>query len=191
MSKQFNRESYLERKDVYKLLKRIWSLRTDPNKFKLLKNLPPINNPNEFLVSYENLEQLTYILMHFKLKDKNLMSEHDRMLLYRIWNQDSKKYFDNKAAIYLIQNKITKKKYIGKTNNLYDRLSNYCDVNYIFNKKASSSIYRSILKFGYQNFSFTILEHCEGKDLSKREQYFINLLKPQYNIRKVVYIDKT
>ena len=190
MSKSFNRESYLERKDVYKLLKRIWSSRIDPYNFKLLKNLPPINNPNEFLVSYENLEQLTRILMYFKLKDKHIMSDSNRIFFYRIWNQDYIEYFENKAAIYLIQNKITKKKYIGKTNNLHNRLANYCDPFYISNKKASSNIYRSILKFGYHNFSFTILEHCKSEDLSKREQYFINLLKPQYNIRKVVYTDK-
>lgn len=83
-----------------------------------------------------------------------------------------------------------KKKYVGKSYNLHVRLASYCDPHYIFNKKASSSIYRSILKFGYQNFSFTILEHCEANELNKREQYFIDKIKPQYNIRKRVHSDK-
>jgi group I intron endonuclease len=30
-----------------------------------------------------------------------------------------------------------------------------------------------------------ILEYCDSKDLIKREQYYINLLKPKYNIMKI------
>ena len=52
------------------------------------------------------------------------------------------------------------------------------------NKKSSSNIYRSILKFGYKNFSFSIIEFCNIEDLNTREVHFINELKPQYNIRK-------
>lgn len=43
-------------------------------------------------------------------------------------------------------------------------------------------IYKSLLKNGYSNFSLTILEYCDKKDLIKREQYYIDLLKPEYNI---------
>jgi group I intron endonuclease len=126
--------------------------------------------------------------MHFKSFKKK---SPDLLNLHIIWNKEKSFFTLDKPGIYLIQNKISKKKYVGQTSNIHDRLSNYCDVHYIFNKRASSSIYRAILKSGYQNFSFTILEHCDSKDLSKREQYFINLIKPQYNIRKVVYTDKT
>jgi group I intron endonuclease len=49
----------------------------------------------------------------------------------------------------------------------------------------SSAIYSSILKHGYSNFSLDILEYCEPNVLIKREQYYIDLLKPEYNILKV------
>lgn len=37
---------------------------------------------------------------------------------------------------------------------------------------------------GEESFSFEILERCEGEACIEREQYWIDTLKPQYNIRK-------
>jgi group I intron endonuclease len=47
------------------------------------------------------------------------------------------------------------------------------------------SIYKAILKYGYSNFSLDILEYCEPNLLIKKEQYYIDLLKPEYNILKI------
>jgi group I intron endonuclease len=41
------------------------------------------------------------------------------------------------------------------------------------------------LKYGYSNFSLDILEYCKPDLLIKREQYYIDLLDPEYNILKV------
>jgi group I intron endonuclease len=41
-----------------------------------------------------------------------------------------------------------------------------------------------LLKHGYSKFSLDILEYCEINVLIKREQYYIDLLKPKYNILK-------
>lgn len=45
-------------------------------------------------------------------------------------------------------------------------------------------VYSSLLKNGYSNFSFEILEYCEKSLAIKREQYYIDLYKPEYNILK-------
>jgi group I intron endonuclease len=45
-------------------------------------------------------------------------------------------------------------------------------------------ICRALLKHGYSNFNLEILEYCDCKDLIIREQYNIDLLKPEYNILK-------
>jgi group I intron endonuclease len=37
---------------------------------------------------------------------------------------------------------------------------------------------------GYSNFSLEILENCEPENAIKREQYFLDLLNPEYNILK-------
>jgi group I intron endonuclease len=52
--------------------------------------------------------------------------------------------------------------------------------------KVNSIIGRAFKKYGYSNFSFTILEYCEKSDLNAREQYYFDTLNPVYNILKKV-----
>lgn len=49
-------------------------------------------------------------------------------------------------------------------------------------KLGQSAIYAAILKYGHSNFKLEILEHCERSDVIKRENYYLNLLKPKYNL---------
>lgn len=44
------------------------------------------------------------------------------------------------------------------------------------------SINKALLKYGYSNFQLEILEYCERSDVIQREQYYIDLLVPEYNI---------
>jgi group I intron endonuclease len=50
-------------------------------------------------------------------------------------------------------------------------------------------INRALLKDGYSSFSLYILEYCDEKDLIQREQYYFDLLKPEYNIPLKKIID--
>jgi len=43
-------------------------------------------------------------------------------------------------------------------------------------------INKALLKYGYSNFKIEILEYCEPSKCIEREQYYIDLLKPEYNI---------
>lgn len=47
------------------------------------------------------------------------------------------------------------------------------------------TINKALLKHGYSNFQLEILEYCEPADAIEREQYYINLLNPSYNILKI------
>jgi len=40
----------------------------------------------------------------------------------------------------------------------------------------------ALLKYGYSNFSLTILEYCDPKDCLVREKYYIDLIKPPYEV---------
>jgi group I intron endonuclease len=51
-------------------------------------------------------------------------------------------------------------------------------------KKGKSAIYSAILKHGLSNFKLEILEYCDSSEVLKREDHFLNLLKPEYNIAK-------
>ena len=49
-------------------------------------------------------------------------------------------------------------------------------------QKSKSRIYSAILKHGYSNFRLEILEYCIKENVISREQYYIDLLKPEYNL---------
>lgn len=64
------------------------------------------------------------------------------------------------------------------------RLQGYLSTAYLEKelKKCNSIIYRALLKNGYSNFNLEILELCNPGNAIKREQHYIDLLKPTYNI---------
>ena len=57
--------------------------------------------------------------------------------------------------------------------------------NFISNKiNKNMLINKALLKYGYANFSVEILEYCEPDEAISRQQHFLDLLKPDYNILK-------
>ena len=89
-----------------------------------------------------------------------------------------------KSGIYMLTNKITKKIYIGQSSDLSNRFKNYFNLSYIYSK-ANLTINRALIKYGYLNFSLSILEYCDKSDLLIREQFYFDELNPQYNILKI------
>lgn len=89
-----------------------------------------------------------------------------------------------KSGIYMLMNKKTKKIYIGQSSNLSNRFKNYFNFSYI-NSKASLTINRALIEYGYSNFSVSILEYCDKSDLLTREQFYFDKLNPQYNLLKI------
>ena len=92
-----------------------------------------------------------------------------------------------KAGIYRWNNLVTGKNYIGSAKDLSNRIRNYCSTSNIQRviNRESSIIFNAILKYNINNFSLDILEYCEVNSLIIREQYYIDLLKPEYNILKI------
>jgi len=80
--------------------------------------------------------------------------------------------------------------------NLGRRLRDYMNINYL--KRNNMIISKALIKYGYSNFSnpsgvpsaacgvrsLEILEYCTAENAVSREQYYIDLLKPYYNILK-------
>jgi len=46
-------------------------------------------------------------------------------------------------------------------------------------------IHKALLKYGYSNFKLEILEYCNKDEVIAREQYYLDLLLPKYNILKI------
>nr|QIM59409.1 cytochrome oxidase subunit II [Tolypocladium sp.] len=90
----------------------------------------------------------------------------------------------NKSGIYMFTNKLTNGIYIGQSKNLANRFKNYFNISYL-KHKDSLVISRALIKYGYSNFSITILEYCEIPYLVTREQYYFDMLSPKYNTLKI------
>lgn len=54
----------------------------------------------------------------------------------------------------------------------------------LFLGKRKSHIYSALIKHGYSNFTLEIIEYCDKDKVIEREQYYLNLLNPKYNILK-------
>lgn len=86
-----------------------------------------------------------------------------------------------KCGIYCITNIINNKIYIGSSKNIYHRLKrHYSELKR--NVHANKHLQNSYLKYGSSNFNVSILEETLYEDLAKKEQDYINNLKPDYNI---------
>lgn len=96
---------------------------------------------------------------------------------------DILKYIKGKSGIYMWTNKLNGKNYVGSSVDLRRRLLEYYNLNRMLNEK-SMPINLALLKYGYTNFSFTILEVCDKDSLMSREKHFFEVYSPEYNILK-------
>lgn len=94
------------------------------------------------------------------------------------------KYVKGKSGIYMWTNKLNGKNYVGSSVDLRRRLLEYYNVNRILNEK-SMPINVALLKYGYTNFSLTVLEICDTDSLMSREKHFFEVYSPEYNILKI------
>lgn len=80
----------------------------------------------------------------------------------------------------MFTNNITKNRFIGKSSNLLETFLKYHSESFS-KKNPNSKIQNAMRKHGYPNFSLSILEYCKESELASKKQYYINVLKPQYN----------
>lgn len=78
-------------------------------------------------------------------------------------------------GIYKITNKINNKVYIGQSINIEHRWTAHRNRPYNLNSNDyEKPLYRSIRKYGLDNFSFEVLEECNKQELNDREIFWIN-----------------
>lgn len=77
------------------------------------------------------------------------------------------------------------KSYVGSGVNLAKRLRSY--YNQAELNRNPRPIKDALLKYGHINFTLEILEYCPKAKLLEREQFYLDLLVPDYNILKYAY----
>ena len=93
---------------------------------------------------------------------------------------DILKYNKGKSGIYMWTNLMNNKSYIGSSVDLKRRFLEYFNIKRLL-RYSSMAINKALLKYGYSQFSLSILEYCEVDELMIKEKYYLNLLSPKYN----------
>lgn len=154
------------------------------NSYKLNNN-NNINNNNNDNINNNNNDNQESKEINFNIS--NPLDKNKNIIVYVDMESNKKNILEEnkgKPGIYMITNKKTKDFYIGQSKNLYNRFLNYFNPAYV-KRSPNSIIGKAILKYGYSNFSLTILEYCDKANLTAREQYYLDTLNPVYNILKI------
>lgn len=93
----------------------------------------------------------------------------------------------NKAGIYCIKCYITKKVYIGSSQNLYKRKGQH--FNLLKNNKHPNILLQRLYN-KYNSLSFKIIEECSVPDLIKREQFYMDNNTNKINFRLIAESNK-
>lgn len=64
-----------------------------------------------------------------------------------------------------------------------NRFASYFSAKHLL-KNYCMLIHRALLKYGYSNFTLEILEYCDPENIIAREQFYLDLFKPDYNTLK-------
>jgi GIY-YIG catalytic domain len=130
-------------------------------------------------VNYTNLSKAKKIISLFiNAKD---------VFVYPIFERkEIKKITEKRSGVYLWYNKMNNHYYVGSGISLYKRLSKYYQKSYLdYPNHYDLPIVRAINKYGLDNFILVILDYPIKSNIHESEQYFIDTLRPYYNIRQV------
>lgn len=101
-------------------------------------------------------------------------------------NNLTRKQFNSVSGIYKITNTVNGKIYIGRSKNLYYRMRQYFSgFKYQDKTKINEYLLRSMSKYGFENFTFEVLEICENYLTPKKELEYI--LKMKSNNKGIGY----
>ena len=85
-----------------------------------------------------------------------------------------------KSGIYKITNNLNHHFYIGQSIHIQKRWKEH-QKSFKENKRKTV-LQRAFHKYGFENFSFEVVEECEPDKLNEREMFYIAALKPEYNM---------
>ena len=87
---------------------------------------------------------------------------------------------NHNSGIYCIRNLVNDNRYIGQSFHMTYRMGRHKNA-LTKGVHPNKHLQSAFSKYGKDNFIFEILERCSISKLTKREQYWIDKLKPKYN----------
>jgi NADH-ubiquinone oxidoreductase chain 5 len=142
-------------------------------------------------ISNKNITTKQKSLKKIKIKDKfssSIIYEDKYDDFSYIGRSEIRKKYSKVQGIYLWINNVNKRSYVGKSVNLYLRLSKYLSLNYINNNKTKMAICAALDKYTVKHFTFYILEivNTDKYELSEKENYWYKFINPSYNIQSIL-----
>jgi group I intron endonuclease len=83
------------------------------------------------------------------------------------------------SGVYKITNIINNKIYIGSSSNLHKRFISHKN-SLLRDKHYNTHLQKAYNKYKLENFKFEVIEYCDN--IIEKEQYYLDILKPEYNI---------
>jgi len=80
-----------------------------------------------------------------------------------------------KTGIYKITNQLTKECYIGQAVDIASRWKDHAKCGLGIDTPAKNKLYKAMIEYGIQHFSWEVLEECERSNLDEKEKFFIEL----------------
>lgn len=122
-----------------------------------------------------NLDNFIYLSSYPLIIYANFYEDKDRLL----------KENRGKSGVYRIVNLSNDKSYVGSSRDLQRRFHGYFNLRRLTDGvEKNRTIAKALIKYGYINFRLEILEYCKEEERISREQYYMDLLNPEYNILK-------
>ena len=171
------------------MLSLMWNFNKSENKlvYRYLNHgkFVPIQESFKFNCTLSKIFVRTYSTLSHKILNSNI--KKNIIKFYEdVLNMRKSILIENKgkSGIYMLTNKLINDVYIGQSKDISKRFMNYFNFSYLISRN-NYIISPGLIKYGYSNFSLTILGYCDKSDLLIREQYYFDMFNPQYNILKI------
>lgn len=89
------------------------------------------------------------------------------------------------TGVYQILNTVNGKSYVGSTADSFGSRWSKHRHQLRLNKHHSIVLQRAYNKYSEKSFKYTILQYSLPKDCIRKEQWFIDVIKPEYNISQI------